>query len=120
MRAGIQMTADSHRLAILTAREIEDLYACPRFTPEDRALYFALSSPERQAVAEVRSAAPHFILQLGYFKAKRLFFLYTQEQVRDDLQYILQRHFPGRDLANVTMPFRHTRLQQQQCILKLY
>lgn len=113
------MTTDSHRLAILTAREIEDLYATPRFTPEDRSLYFALSASERQAVEEARFAAPHFILQLGYFKAKRQFFLYTQEEVNDDLQYILQLHFPRRDLANVTMPFRHTRIRQQQRILQL-
>ncbi len=113
------MTANSHRLSILTSREIEDLYAYPRFTPEDRSLYFALSSPEHQADAEVRSAAPHFILQLGYFKAKRLFFLYTQEQVHVDLQYILQHHFPGRDITTLTMHFRHTRRQQQR-ILHLY
>lgn len=68
----------------------------------------------------MRSAAPHFILQLGYFKAKRQFFLHTQEEVRDDLQYILEQHFPGRDLANVTTPFRHTRLHQQRRILHLY
>jgi hypothetical protein len=114
------MNDDSHRLSILTAREVEDLYARPRFTPEDRSLYFSLSLSERPAVAEVRSAAAHFILQLGYFKAKRLFYLYTQEEVCDDLQYILQRHFPGRDLAMLTMPFRHTRLQQQRRILQLY
>ncbi len=62
------MPDDSHRLSILTAPEIEDLYARPRFTPEDRSLYFALSPSERLVVAEVRSAAAHFILQLGSVK----------------------------------------------------
>ncbi len=30
------MPSDSHRLSILTAEEIEDLYGFPRFTDEDR------------------------------------------------------------------------------------
>jgi hypothetical protein len=44
------MTTDSHRLSILTAREIDDLYGLPRFADEDRHLYFGLSVPEREAV----------------------------------------------------------------------
>jgi len=116
------MNTASHRLSILTAREIDDLYARPRFTQEERSLYFDLSPPERRALAEVytTSAAVHFALQLGCFKARRQFFLYTQEEVRDDLHFILQRHFPDKDLAVLTMPFRHTRIQQQRRILQLF
>jgi len=32
------MAADSRRLSILTAREIDDLYGLPRFTEDDRQL----------------------------------------------------------------------------------
>lgn len=32
------MGADSRRLSILTAREIDDLYGLPRFTEDDRQL----------------------------------------------------------------------------------
>ena len=41
------MSPDSHRLSILTAKEIEALYGLPRFTEEDRRLYFDLSVAER-------------------------------------------------------------------------
>src|ERR1700752_3352586 len=35
--------------------------------------------------------AIHLILQLGYFKAKRRFFDYDHDAVRDDLHYIMGR-----------------------------
>ena len=65
------MRIDSHRLSLLTAKEIDDLYGLPHFTETDRHHYFALSVPERAAVdAHTTSVAVHLTLQLGYFKAK--------------------------------------------------
>src|SRR5229473_3726300 len=88
------------RLLILTAREMDDLYGWPRFTDEDRRLYFDLSPVERAAVDAIHttSAAAHLTLQLGYFKAKRRFFVYDRETALDDLRYILRQYFPERDL----------------------
>jgi hypothetical protein len=67
------MAADSRRLSILAAREIEDLYGLPRLTEADRLLYFDLSPAEHKAVdgLHTASAAVHLVVQLGYFKAKR-------------------------------------------------
>ena len=115
------MPSDSHRLSILTAEEIEDLYGFPRFTDEDRHLYFDLSAPERVAVdAHTAQVAVHLILQFGYFKAKRQFFNYNLDSVSEDLRYILERYFPGRNVASIKMPSRPTRLTHQQVILKLF
>jgi TnpA family transposase len=110
------------RLLILTAREIDDLYGLPCFTNEDRRLYFGLSPIEREAVGAIHttSAAVHLTLQLGYFKAKRRFFVYDRETVLDDLRYILQQYFPERDLAPIKALSKPTRLEQQQIILKLF
>jgi hypothetical protein len=71
------MAADSRRLSILSAQEVEDLYGLPRFTEDDRRLYFDLGPAERELVDGVFtfSVAVHLILQLGYFKAKRQFFV---------------------------------------------
>jgi hypothetical protein len=72
------MTPDSRRLAILTAREIEELYGLPRFTDEDRLLYFDLSAPEREALALGTvhpSTAMHLALQIGYFNSEAAIFL---------------------------------------------
>ena len=71
------MASESRRLSILTAQEVDDLYALPRFTEEDRHLYFDLSPAERELVDGIftLSVAVHLILQLGYFKAKQQFFV---------------------------------------------
>ena len=116
------MATDSRRLSILTAQEIEELYAAPRFTVEERRLYFDLSEGERKAVNAVRttSAAAHLALQFGYFKAKRRFFAYEHKAVQDDLHFILRLYFPDRDVAAIKPLSKPTRLEQQRIILLLF
>ena len=76
------MTSNSRRLAILTTREINELYGLPCFTDEERCIYFDLSPAEHDAVDAVHTdaAAVHMVLQLGYFKAKRQVFIYCQRR----------------------------------------
>jgi TnpA family transposase len=116
------MNDNLRRLTILTKREIDDLYGLPRFSEEDRCLYFDLSPDEKNTVDGVhtRSAAVHLALQLGYFKAKRQFFVYGREAVLDDLDYILQKYFLGKELATVKELSKPTRLEQQRIILQLF
>lgn len=116
------MTSDSYRLSILTAQEVEDIYGLPRFTDEDRRLYFDLSVTEREAVNAVHSASVsvHLILQIGYFKAKRQFFIYEQDAVQEDLRYVLDEYFPERALSSIKTPSKPTRLDQQKLIIKLF
>ena len=116
------MTAQSRRLSILTAEEIEELYGLPCFTEDERSRYFELSPIEDEAVAGVRtvSAAAHLVLQLGYFKAKQQLFVYELEPVRGDLDHILQRHLPGRDPEAIGLISKPTRLGQQRLILQLF
>jgi Domain of unknown function (DUF4158) len=110
----------SHRLALLTASEINDLFGLPRFTEQDRRLYFDLSTAEQEAIqACTFPVAVHFVLQLGYFKAKQQFFVYEEKAVWEDLRHIVERHFPDKDLTRVKMPSKPTRLSQQQTILQL-
>jgi hypothetical protein len=61
------------RLTILTPKEIQAVYGIPQFTPEERDAYFALDPREKQALTGYRTftAKTYFILQLGYFKAKK-------------------------------------------------
>ena len=116
------MAPESHRLSILTAQEVDDLYGLPHFTEEDRRLYFALSPAEHDLVDSVHtiSVAMHLILQLGYFKAKRQFFVYARETVTEDLEHVRLRHFPVPDMADIKGLSKPTRLEQQQVILKLF
>ena len=116
------MATDSRRLTILTVQEVDDLYRLPRFTEDDRRLYFDLSPAERDLVDGVYtiSVAAHLVLQLGYFKAKRQFFVYALDAVADDLGHVLRRYFPTRDTTEIKVLSKPTRLEQQQVILKLF
>jgi hypothetical protein len=121
------MAVDSRRLSILSAQEVDELYGLelyglPRFTEDDRSLYFDLGPAERELVAGVFtfSVAVHLVLQLGYFKAKRQFFVYSLDSVKGDVAYIVRHHFQARDEREVKAPSRSTRLEQQQIILKLF
>jgi hypothetical protein len=117
-----RMASDSRRLSILTAQEIDDLYGLPRFSEDDRHLYFDLSLTERELVDGVftLSVAVHLVLQLGHFKAKRQFYAYSVDEAPEDVEHILRRHFPARDIAEIKERSRSTRQEQQQLILKLF
>ncbi len=65
------MATNDHRLVILTSEEVGDLYGLPRFTDDERQLYFKLNASE-QATAAMRrgSTGVYLVLQLGYFKGR--------------------------------------------------
>ena len=67
------------RLKILSPEEIEALYGRPRFSEEEREQYFALIPAEKEVLDGLGSIPSQisFILHLGYFKARRLFFVFT-------------------------------------------
>nr|WP_295085862.1 Tn3 family transposase [uncultured Roseateles sp.] len=113
--------SDSHRLNILSQEEIDELYGLPRFTDEDRRLYFDLSPTEKAAVeARYASVAIHMTLELGYFKAKRQFFVFEPSMVMDDLLFVIAKYFPGKTADIVKTPSRPSRVQIQQAILDLF
>lgn len=116
------MTADTSRIAILSAEEIAALYDLPHFDAGERQLYFTPSDAERQVVDSVHTtnAAVHLFLQLGYFKAKRRFFVVEPGQVAADVAYVMAQHFAG-TTASVLKPItKPTRLEQQRLILRLF
>ncbi|MDE2280617.1 MAG: Tn3 family transposase, partial [Xanthomonadaceae bacterium] len=113
--------SSSHRLNILTAEEIDDLYGLPRFSDDDRNLYFDLSPLERAAVdARTPSVGVYLALELGYFKAKRQFFTFEQDAVADDLRHLVGQYFPGHAFESIKVPSRPTRGAIQQTVLDLF
>lgn len=115
------MTAPGKRLGILNDDEIDALYGRPRFTQDERHEYFALSIREKEALGQVHSlkSKVFFILQLGYFKARRLFFVFGSSDVEEDAAYIWEKYFPGFHHAGPEIA-KGTRLKQQKLILELY
>jgi hypothetical protein len=114
--------APSQRLRILTEEEIGALYGRPCFSADDRLHSFALTQPEHDLF--VSFGQPHvqlyFILQLGYFKAKQIFFTFTFDQVAEDVAYIRERYFSTVQRLKLRLLNKRTILKQRQSILSLF
>src|SRR5215510_14442013 len=84
------------RLKILGDDEIEALYGLPHFHDDERHEYFALSPTEKAALEQLHSIKSriYFILQLGYFKSRHLFFVFDLPEVEEDARYIQGHYFP--------------------------
>ncbi len=110
------------RLRILDDEEIEALYGRPCFSADDRAEYFTVTPPEHDLLRSVRGISPQvaFLLQLGYFKAKQLFFTVRFEDVAEDVAYLLARYFPQVSPADLRPPNKRTVLRQHRLLLRLF
>jgi TnpA family transposase len=109
------------RLRILGDDEIQAIYGIPRFTPEERLEYFSLSSTELASLEKLHSIKSriYYILQLGYFKSRHLFFVFDLQEVFEDARYIIEQYFPNFQFTDFEIT-KVTRLRQQRLILRLY
>ena len=112
----------SGHLHILEAEEIAYIYALPSFTPDERVIFFPLSTSEREQVTALRgvSSKVYFILQLGYFKAKHLFFTFDFEDQVVDTAFVVAKYFPNTTRKKLASVSRPTRQSQQQLICDLF
>jgi hypothetical protein len=71
------------RLKILGPAEIKELFCLPHFPDEEREQLFAVTPTEKAALDDLHSVKSKiaFILQLGYFKARRMFFVFSENEV---------------------------------------
>lgn len=113
-------TFDS-RLRILAPDEIEALYGRPTFSAEERRLYFTLSPVEKVALESLHSIKSrfYFILQLGYFKARHQFFVFSTREVEEDARELQTTSFPDWEFSHFAVT-KVTRLKQQRLILDLF
>jgi len=105
------------RINILNQKEVEEVYGFPRFSDEERIIYFALTPPEQQLVDIHRSMASKVccILQLGYFKASKMFF--DLDEAERDVRWVIEHYFPESKSINIKIP-KSTRIDQQARILE--
>ena len=108
------------RLGILHHDEIDALYGRPRFTQKERDEYFTLSAEEKAVLKQLHSlkSKAFFIMQLGYFKVRHMFFVFDFREVKEDAAYVRQRYFPDLDDVDSKLA-QGTRLKQQKLILEL-
>lgn len=115
-----EIKSTQKRLIILGDDEIEILYGRPCFSDEERIHYFSLSAREKALLEQLHSIKSriYFILQLGYFKARHLFFVFSLREVEKDARYIQQQYFPHFQFTEFEIT-KVTRLKQQNLILEL-
>jgi len=113
-------TTTQQRLRILSDDEIEDLFGIPSFTQEERIEYFSLSSIEIAMLERLHfiKSKVCFILQLAYFKARHMFFIFRLVEVQQDAKYVVDRYFPDFSLVDLNIS-KITRLNQHRLILEL-
>lgn len=90
------MSSQNERPTILSEAEQSALYDIPDFD-DDQRLDFLNLTPEEQTLMRSRphlSAQVHCALQIGYFKAKHLFFRVNWNEVEEDTVFILEQYFP--------------------------
>ena len=114
------MTSTQKRLQILGLDEVESIYQRPNFTPEERDAYFSFTPLELATQKQFHSVKSriYFLLQLGYFKAHHLFFVFSTREVYADARYIVSTYFPDFQFTFFQMN-KVTRLKQQRQILQL-
>ncbi len=107
-------------LQILSELEIEELFALPKFTDTERIYYFTLNPAEEAVVNRLIyvHSKVHFILQLGYFKAKFRLFNFSIKEVIVDAAYIISRYFAGEPTFN-QLPSRNMITANNKRILGL-
>jgi TnpA family transposase len=99
------MVTGYKRIKILNDAEISDLYSLPKFTLEERVVFFSLSKKEKLFIQKIPdlSSKVHATLQLGYFKAKGRLFSFKYQEVAADLNYILTQYFDARNHESILL-----------------
>lgn len=121
MMGEVKMKETERRLTILTRNELQELYGLPRFTDEERVRYFFLDQSEIEELEDFRTSLSkiYFILQLGYFKAKKRFFVFQFQEVKDDIYYISEKYRFKEEEITKTILAKSSRKDQYKIILKL-
>ncbi|MGB4192165.1 MAG: Tn3 family transposase [Rickettsiales bacterium] len=116
------MRALNKRLSILTELEHLALYAFPDFNNIQRKQFFNFTHNEIHMIFSRSSLEKQIYcaLQVGYFKAKQLFFSFQWEDIPDeDINFLLKRYFKHTIIQKIKIS-KHECYAQRSLILKLF
>lgn len=100
------MRAVNKQLTLLSEAEKSALYELPDFDYEQRLKYFTLTDQELQVVLNRQSLSNQIncILQIGYFKAVKMFYRITWDEANpEDCRFIMQQYFSNQQLEQNTI-----------------
>lgn len=116
------MTQKSERLSILSELEEFAFYGFPDFNDEQRSTYFVFEEKEWELISKCPSlhAKVMCAVQIGYFKAKKMFFRFSLHKIpKDDLDFILSRYFPDKPLKTFCVT-KYEYYLQREAICQLF
>jgi len=93
----------------------------PNFSSDEKEIFFSLTDVERDALNAIQDIPTkiHFMLQLGYFKAKQRLFQYDYESVASDVKFITSKYFPHTKRYSNFLS-KAKKLKNNMCILSLF
>src|SRR3990167_1187165 len=118
--------SNEERLNLLTDAEVSDLYSIPIFSDDnERNHFFTLSDEEHKLLEKYTGikSKVYLIIQIGYFKAIQQFYKFSLDDVKDDVNFIIKKHYSSEEIDEKKLTGDlwkdHYRTQKAD-ILKLY
>jgi hypothetical protein len=105
------------RLTILSEEERVAMYSIPDFTKEQRKEYFTFIEDELNLIFSRTniSAQIYCALQIGYFKAKQIFFEFSWiDSSNEDVDFLVKEYFGGKNISlkQITQYEHYTQINQ--------
>ena len=110
----------NRRLTILSDSEKLALYGLPDFDDFQRTEFFSMTDDERSLALQRNGflAQVYCLLQIGYFKAKQTFFRFSLAEVPPaDIDFLLQRYFPGQTLIMLPLSSKEYYAQRRRIVI---
>ena len=88
------------QINLLTDAEVSDLYSIPIFSDNnERDHFFTLSDAEHKLLEKYTSikSKVYLIIQIGYFKAIQQFYRFSLDDVKDDVNFIIKKHYSSEE-----------------------
>ncbi|CAO5675971.1 MAG: Tn3 family transposase ISPsy30 [Holosporales bacterium] len=107
----------SKRLTILSDEEKFVFYGLPDFDDEQRALYFTFDENELDLIFRCKEfhAQVYCAIQIGYFKAKNMFFKFQLNSIpKEDVHFLLNQYFNNKQLASFNITKNAYYFQQKE------
>jgi hypothetical protein len=117
------MRAANKQLTILSESERAALYEIPELNYEQRLEFFTLTDKELQLALDCPSlsAKIHCILQIGYFKAVKMFYRLSWNEVdREDYLFIMQQYLVNQPIEQNSIIGKHEYYRQCGAISELF
>ncbi|WP_275041157.1 MULTISPECIES: Tn3 family transposase [unclassified Pseudoalteromonas] len=85
----------------MSESEINELYALPNFSRQERDDCFSLDDETQKLVNELRrtETRAYFILLLGYFRSRPIVFNFSFDKVSNDLEYVRAKYFSDKSMS---------------------